>query len=64
MLRSHPIRSEDRETEDFHFSYEDVEGADHFIKFWSEDVEFEGYEVVDHFSFNGTCFGYFEKVDS
>ena len=54
----------DRETEDFHFSYEDVEGADHFIKFWSEDVEFEGYEVVDHFSFNGTCFGYFEKVDS
>ena len=49
-------------TDDFRFCLEDVEGADHFIKFWSEDTEFEGYEVVDHFVYGDTNFGYYERI--
>ncbi|SMC54012.1 hypothetical protein SAMN06296952_1661 [Oscillospiraceae bacterium] len=52
----------DRGTDDFHFNFEEVDGSEHFIKFWSEEVEFEGYECIDHFCYNGTNFGYFEKI--
>ena len=49
-------------TDDFRFYLDDVEGADHFIKYWSEDTEFEGYEVVDHFVYGDTNFGYYERI--
>ena len=50
-------------TDDFQFKYEDVEGAEHFVKFWIDPVDFEGYRVVEYYSYGDTCFGYFEKIE-